>query len=74
MQKTRKETIMARKYIDCREYPEMSKGCSVAISADSEDEVIEAAVRHAEDVHGYEDTPELRDQLKASIKEGEPCP
>ncbi len=65
---------MARKYIDCRDYPETAKTCSVAISADSEDEVIEAAARHAEQVHGYDDTPELRDQLKASIKEGEPCP
>jgi predicted small metal-binding protein len=64
---------MARKTIDCRDYPETAKVCSVAISADSEDEVIEAAVRHAEDVHGYEDTPELRDQLKSAIKEGEPC-
>jgi predicted small metal-binding protein len=65
---------MARKYIDCRDYPEVGQGCSVAISADSEDEVIEAAARHAEEVHGLEDTPELRDQLKSAIKEGEPCP
>ncbi len=64
---------MARKTIDCRDYPETAKTCSLALSADSEEEVIEAAVRHAEDVHGYEDSPELRDQLKAAIKEGEPC-
>jgi predicted small metal-binding protein len=66
--------MMARKYIDCRENPETSQICSVAISADSEDEVIEAAARHAEEVHGYEDTPELRGQLKSSIREGSPCP
>jgi predicted small metal-binding protein len=64
---------MARKYIDCRESPETSGTCSVAISADSEDEVVEAAARHAEEVHGYEDTPELREQLRSSIKEGSPC-
>jgi predicted small metal-binding protein len=64
---------MTRKYIDCRESPETSQTCSVAISADSEDEVIEAAARHAEEVHGYEDTPELREQLRSSIKEGSPC-
>lgn len=64
---------MARKYIDCRENPETSQICSVAISADSEEEVIEAAARHAEEVHGYEDTPELREQLKTLIQEGSPC-
>ena len=32
---------MDRKYIDCRDYPSES-GCSVAISADSEDELVEA--------------------------------
>ena len=66
---------MARKYIDCRESPETAETCSVAISADTEDEVIEAAARHAEEeVHGFEDTPELRDQLRAAVKEGSPRP
>jgi predicted small metal-binding protein len=65
---------MARKYIDCRESPDLSKGCSVAISADSEEEVIEAAAMHGVDVHGYQDTPELREHLRAAIKEGSPRP
>jgi len=65
---------MARKYIDCRDNPETAEVCSVAILADSEDEVVEAAARHAEEVHGYEDTPELRDQLKEAVKEGSPRP
>ena len=63
---------MTRKYIDCREYPETSKICSVAISADSEDEVVEAAARHGIDVHGYEDTPDLREQLRGVVREGAP--
>ena len=63
---------MARKYIDCRDYPEATKGCTLAMSADTEDEVIDAAVTHGVQVHGFEDTPELRDQLKDSIKEGTP--
>jgi predicted small metal-binding protein len=63
---------MARKYIDCRDYPETAKKCSVAISADTEDEVVEAAAQHGVDVHGYDDTPELRDQLRAAVKEGTP--
>jgi len=63
---------MARKYIDCRDYPEAAKTCTLAISADNEDELLDAAVQHGMAVHGYEDTEELRDQLRATIKEGEP--
>jgi hypothetical protein len=40
------EVAMARKYVDCREIPSQSK-CTVAISADSEKELIEVAVQHA---------------------------
>ncbi len=63
---------MARKYIDCRAAPEAAGTCSVAISADTDEEVIEAAVQHGIQAHGFEDTPELREQLKDAIKEGEP--
>jgi predicted small metal-binding protein len=63
---------MDRKYIDCREYPSES-GCTVAISADSENEVVEAAAEHAVKVHGHQDTPELRDQLRQMVKEGAPA-
>lgn len=64
---------MARQYIDCRDYPsEMS--CTVALSADSEAELLEAAVQHAVAVHKHQDTPELRAQLKALFKEGTPPP
>jgi len=58
---------MERKYIDCREYPsEMS--CTVMISADSEAELLEAAVQHAVAVHHERDTPELRDELRKLFK------
>ena len=62
---------MSRKYIDCREYPS-DMNCSVAISADNETELLEAAVQHAVSVHGHEDTAELRSQLKQLFKEGTP--
>lgn len=62
---------MARKYVDCREMPSES-GCTVAISADSEDELVEAAVQHAKTVHGHDDTPEFRDMLRGAIHEGMP--
>lgn len=62
---------MSRKYIDCRDYPSES-GCTVAISANSEDELVEAAAQHAVRVHGHQDSPELREQLRQMVREGEP--
>lgn len=63
---------MSRKYIDCRDYPSES-GCTVAISADSSEELVEAAAQHAVKVHGHEDGPELRAQLGQLVKEGAPA-
>jgi len=60
---------MDRKYLDCREYPSEKK-CTVAISADTEDEVVEAAVQHAVRTHGHKDTPEFRKQLRGMVKTG----
>ncbi|MBV8116826.1 MAG: DUF1059 domain-containing protein [Candidatus Eremiobacteraeota bacterium] len=60
---------MARKLIDCRQFPS-EKNCTIAIAADTTDELLELATRHAIDTHGHADTPELRAQLRESIKEG----
>jgi predicted small metal-binding protein len=60
---------MGRKYIDCREFPSES-GCSVSIAADSENELLDAAVQHAVAVHGHEDSAEFRSQLRELIREG----
>jgi predicted small metal-binding protein len=62
---------MARKYIDCREYPS-EMNCTLALSADSERELLEAAVQHAVAVHGHHDTPEFREQLRGLLKDGAP--
>lgn len=62
---------MTRKYIDCREYPS-DMHCSVMISADSDEELLEASVQHAVAVHQHQDTPELRQQIAQLIKEGSP--
>jgi len=43
--------------------------CTLAMSADSEKELLEAAVQHAVAVHGHRDTPELRQQLRSLFKE-----
>lgn len=62
---------MGRKFIDCREVPSESH-CSITIAADSESELLDAAVQHAVAVHGHQDSPELRGQLKQAIHEGTP--
>jgi predicted small metal-binding protein len=62
---------MARKYIDCRQFPS-EMNCTIAISADTEEELLEAAVQHAVAVHGHADTPEFRNQLRGIFKDGRP--
>lgn len=63
---------MARKFIDCRDYPSETN-CTIAISADSDDELVEAAAQHAVSVHQHADTPELRSTLRSSVREGSPA-
>ncbi|APR37086.1 DUF1059 domain-containing protein [Paraburkholderia sp. SOS3] len=62
---------MSRVFIDCREYPS-DIACSVALCADSESELLEAAVQHAVAVHNHTDSPELRTQLKTMFHNGTP--
>jgi len=63
--------IMARKYIDCRDHPSDVK-CTVALSADSEEELMAAVVQHAKTVHKYEITPEFQDMIRKGMKAGSP--
>ena len=58
---------MARLVIDCRNYPS-ENNCTVAISADSKQELLDAAVQHAVAVHGHQDSPQLREQIGQMIK------
>jgi predicted small metal-binding protein len=62
---------MTRKYVDCREFPS-EMNCSVTLIADSERELLDAAVQHAVAVHGHQDTPELREMLKSAVRIGMP--
>lgn len=62
---------MTRKYVDCREMPSDLK-CSIAIAADTEEELLEAAVQHAVAVHRHDDTPELRKLIRGAFHEGSP--
>ncbi len=57
---------MARKWIDCRDFPD-DIGCTLALSGE-EDHVLRAA-GHAASVHGEQDTPQLREQLRSMLKD-----
>ncbi|MER6913725.1 DUF1059 domain-containing protein [Streptomyces sp. NPDC000594] len=58
---------MTRKVADCRRFPSES-GCTLTISG-SEDEVVRAATEHAVSVHGHEDTPDLREQIRTLLED-----
>ena len=58
---------MGRMFVDCRDYPS-EMNCTVAISADTKKELLEAAVQHAIAVHGHQDSPELRHEVEKMIK------
>ncbi len=60
---------MARMMADCRRYPSESN-CSLVIIGE-EDEVVRAAAEHAASVHGHQDTPELRQQLREFLEPAE---
>jgi putative lipoic acid-binding regulatory protein len=55
---------VSRKLFDCREWP---GECTLAISGEPE-EVVEAQLLHIVQAHGQQDSPELREQIRASLK------
>ncbi|KJS30408.1 MAG: hypothetical protein VR64_16080 [Desulfatitalea sp. BRH_c12] len=61
---------MMRNYIDCRDIPQTDKRCTVAIFADSDDELVEAAVQHGMAVHGHSDTTEFRNAIREVLEKG----
>ncbi len=60
---------MARMMADCRRFPSESN-CSLVIIGE-EEEVIRAGAEHAASVHGHEDTPEMREQLRGFLEPAE---
>jgi predicted small metal-binding protein len=62
---------MSRKMIDCRTMPN-EIGCTLTIAGE-EGEVLDAAVLHAVDKHGHQQTAELREQLRGVLTDVEPA-
>ena len=61
---------MKRKYVDCREMPS-DNNCDLTM-AGSEEHLVAAAALHAVSAHGHEDTPQLRDEIRRSLKDEVP--
>jgi len=62
---------MTRKVADCRDFPSET-GCTLTI-AGTESAVLDTALQHAIAVHGHEDTPEVREWLRANLKDEVPA-
>jgi predicted small metal-binding protein len=62
---------MSRKVADCRDTPNIV-GCTLMISGE-EEEVVRAAAEHAISVHGHEDSQQLRDEIRATLKDEVPA-
>jgi predicted small metal-binding protein len=57
---------VGRVVADCRRWPSESN-CTLTLIGE-EEELINAAAEHAASVHGHEDTPELREQIKGLLE------
>jgi hypothetical protein len=57
---------VARVMADCRRFPSESN-CTLTILGE-EEEVVRTAAEHAISVHGHDDTPELRDQVRGMLE------
>jgi hypothetical protein len=57
----------SRKIIDCRLYPS-EIGCTLSIEG-TEDEVLQAATHHAVTMHGHDNSPGLRDQIRLMMQD-----
>ena len=60
---------MARMMADCRAMPSETN-CSLVIIGE-EDEVVAAASEHAASVHGHENTPEFREEMRGYLEPAE---
>lgn len=55
---------------DCREFPS-ERNCQFTIATDQSEmgELVDVGTYHAIKHHGHTDTPELREEIKKTIKE-----
>ena len=60
---------MARMMADCRRFPS-ENNCTLVMIGE-EEELARAAAEHAVSMHGHEDTPEFREEIKQFLEPAE---
>lgn len=61
---------MGRKYLDCRVQDAPGETvCSTTLSADTEEELLEAVISHGINVHGLANTAEFRDKVRKEFRD-----
>ena len=63
---------MAHIFVACRDFV-TDEPCTISLVADDHEELIEAAIEHAYAAHNLEDTPTLRQAIRAQTHEGVPA-
>ena len=61
---------MGRKYLDCQvqDIPGAEK-CATTLSAETKEELLEAAIKHGINVHGLANTQEFREMVRKEFKD-----
>ena len=57
-------------HIDRRNYPSKDVQCIIALSAETKEELLEAAAEHGKTFHGYEDPADFREKMVKEFEEG----
>jgi len=60
---------MGRKMADCRRFPS-DNNCTMVMIGE-EEELVQAAAQHAVSMHGHEDSPEFREQIRGFLEPAE---
>ena len=61
---------MGRKYMDCREQDAPGEPfCNLTLSADTEEELLEAVISHGINVHGFANTAEFRNKVMSEFRD-----
>ncbi|WP_020677705.1 DUF1059 domain-containing protein [Geopsychrobacter electrodiphilus] len=62
---------MGRKYVECR-HLSGDTHCPKTLVADSDNELMEAVIKHAINAHGLANTSSFRKEVSTHFKEGNP--
>ncbi|ORJ53248.1 DUF1059 domain-containing protein [Geothermobacter hydrogeniphilus] len=62
---------MGRKYVECRDFSG-DDHCSEVLTGNNDEELMEAVIKHAINMHGMANTTDFRTKVSMTFKEGTP--